>query len=46
VVVAINTLDKVPLFQEMHLLVQRLEVLLLEKLVEQELKKEDSFSLA
>jgi len=45
VVVVINTLDKVQLFQEMHLQEQRLEVLLPERLVEQELKKENSFSL-
>ena len=45
VVVDINTLDKVLLYLEMHLLEQKSEVLLLEKLVEQELKKESSFSL-
>jgi hypothetical protein len=44
-VVVINTLDKVQLFQEMPLLVQRLEVLLQEKLVELELKKEDSITI-
>jgi hypothetical protein len=45
VVVVTNTLDKVLLFLEMHLLEQKLEVLLLEKLVELELKKESSISL-
>jgi hypothetical protein len=44
VVVVTNTLDRVLLFLEMHLLEQKLEVLLLEKLVELELKKESSFS--
>jgi hypothetical protein len=45
VVVVTNTLDRVLLFLEMHLLEQKLEVLLLEKLVELELKKESSISL-